>query len=254
MKLFFARGLALTVLAAAGCAVGSAAEAGDGIALGVPVDADPDADAGADAGARSPTAPPAGADGGTSSAVDAGVADAPAAADAGPISACAFTGPLLAFDLGQAMGAQVDLLPAAKAAGLSATALRRSGVVTVASNHAMNASDWPSGSLDVARHFAFTVTPPAGCAFTAATLSVDLKASATGPTSAAVGTSADGFGALQSVPVSTAGGPVVVPVLGGGGKAGGVVEVRIFGFAASSSAGTLRLQGTLALTGSIGAL
>ena len=78
-----------------------------------------------------------------------------------------FTGQLVSFDVGLAMGAQVDLLPSSKAAGLSATALRRGGVVTVASNHAMNASDWPSGAVDVAKHFTFSVTPPPGCALTA---------------------------------------------------------------------------------------
>ena len=95
----------------------------------------------------------------------------------------------------------------------------------------------------------FSVTPPPGCALSAASLSVDLKASPTGPASAAAATSADGFAALRAVPLAAAGGVAVVAPLGG--KASGAVEVRIFGFDASSSAGTLRLQGTLALTGSL---
>lgn len=253
MKLFFARGvalLALLALAAAGCAVGSAAELADDLSPATPPPLDP--------GPASPPAPgdggeaDGGADSSSSPAVDASVADALAAPDAVVTSACAFNGQLLAFNLGQAMGSQVDLLPSSKASGLGVSALRRGGVVAVATNSAMNASDWPTGAVDVAKHFTFTVTPPPGCALAAASLSVDLKASPTGPTSAAAATSADGFGALKSLPVSSAGGVAVAALLGG--KASGAVEVRIFGFDASSSAGTLRLQGTLALTGSLAPL
>ena len=170
MKLFFVRGLALLALAGAGCAVGSAAELRDDLSptSPPPLELEPGPAPGPAPGPGPGPGP--GPDASASAAVDASVADALIPTDAAPGSPCAFTGQLVSFDVGLAMGAQVDLLPSSKAAGLSATALRRGGVVTVASNHAMNASDWPSGAVDVAKHFTFSVTPPPGCALSAASL------------------------------------------------------------------------------------
>jgi len=259
MKLFLLRGAVVLGLGVAGCALGSAADLTQG-KVGLdpsapPVTADGNGNGDGSAGGRdeigggdaSAVAPEAGA------ALDATVADAPARSDASPTSACAFTGQLVAFDLDQAMGAQADLSASSKAAGLGTTTLRRGGVVTVPTSHAMNASDWPSGGVDLTKHFAFTVTPPAGCALTVSSLAVELKASNTGPASAAAGTSIDGFAARQTLTVTSGGGAVVVP-FAAGTRATAALEVRIFGFDASSSGGTLRLQGTLALTGTLGPL
>ena len=258
MKLFLVRGVVVLGIGVAGCAVGTAPDLTQG-KLGLdpnapPVTADgngdsasPDPVGGGDGGGDAPAvAPEAGA------ARDATVPDGAVGTDASPTSACAFTGQLVAFDLDQAMGAQADLAPSSKVAGLGATPLRRGGVMTVPTNHAMNASDWPLGGIDLTKHFVFTVTPPAGCAVTASSLAVELKASGTGPASAAAGTSVDGFAARQSLAAS--GGGAAVVLFAAGTKTTAALEVRIFGFDASSSGGTLRLQGTLALTGTLGPL
>ncbi len=53
-------------------------------------------------------------------------------------------------------------------------------------------------------------------------LSIDLKASGTGPTKAAVGSNVDGYASVAGFPVTTAGGAVSVPLSGIDGIAGSV--------------------------------
>jgi hypothetical protein len=114
----------------------------------------------------------------------------------------------------------------------------------------MNASGWPTASSkDAGKYFTFKVTPPSGCTLTLTKLSVDLSASASGPATAGLASSVDGFSALESVPV-TSGGPSDVTVKGVAAVASGV-ELRIFGYGASAAGGTLRVATSLSLTGSL---
>ena len=245
MKYPIARGFLILALGAAGCAVGTSADVAsedlgalpspDATALQLP---DPDASTVA-------PLPDAAVDG-----ADAAPSAHDAAVDAVVAPACAFSGELVRFDLATASGAQADLAPASTATTLGATVLRRGGVTTVSTNQAMNASDWPTGAVDLGKHFTFTVTPPAGCVLTVTSLSVDLKASSTGPKAAAVGSSVDGFGARVSVPITSA--QVVVP-LPGILHVASALELRVFGSAADASSGTLRLEGTLSVTGTVSA-
>jgi hypothetical protein len=231
----------LTTITAAGCAIGSTATSDDPLSApptrpsptgtSTTTSPDPASDAGLDA--------PTSNDAATTS-------DAPV--DSAPPGACIFTGALVSFDLSKLSGVQADLAASTKAPGLTATTLTRFGVTATSSSQAMNASDWPTGAIDTGKYFVFSVTAPAGCALAISALTVDLKSSATGPTSASVGTSVDGYASLAGVAVTTAGGSANVP-LAGLAKVTGSVEIHVFGFNAASSAGTMRVEGTLSLVG-----
>ncbi|AKU95520.1 hypothetical protein AKJ09_02184 [Labilithrix luteola] len=208
-------------------------------------------DAGSDAGdAGKSDAGDAGSDAGDAGKSDAGDAGDAGKTDAGAPGTCVFTGALVTFDLTTIVGTATELAPSATAAGVTATSLTRSGVTAASSNGAMNASNWPVGAAASNKYFAFSVTPPATCKMTVTSLAIDLKASTTGPTDAAVGTSVDGYAALQNVTVTTTGGSANVP-LAGVADVSNTVEVRVFGFNASAAAGTLRIQKTLSLSGSL---
>jgi hypothetical protein len=181
---------------------------------------------------------------------DAAVVVAESGTDTGAPAVCTFTGELVSFDLTAATGTPATIAAAAKGPGVTATALKRVGVTATSSAGAINASGWPTGALDPSKHFAFSITPPPGCTLTATTLTLDLKASSSGPTQASVGTSADGYAHLESVALA-AGGATTVPLAGVSGVSG-PVEIHVFGFAADATTGTLRIQNTLSLTGSLG--
>ena len=209
-----------------------------GCATAVPDAVDKDAGADpADAAASSLDAP---------TAIDAGV-DPPL--DAAP-PACAqpFTGVLASWDFASEPGSQASTAVASFATGVTATAVTRSpGLTAVSGAGSINASSWPtSAQRDLAKYYALTLSPPTGCALALTSLAIDARASGTGPTSAVVATGADGF--AQTAAVSTAA-ATSAPVAVTGATAS--VEVRIYGFAASGAAGTMRLQSTLTVTGSL---
>ena len=198
--------------------------------------------------ARTPTSEASTPDAGAT--VGDGVFDS--GADADDVS-CAFAGKLVTFDLTKMTGTQASLAAASRAPGATVTPLARAGVDAVSGSGAMNASNWPTGAVDPNKHFVFSITPPAGCSMTLTSLAIDLKRSSTGPSKAAVGTSADTYATLQNVTVTTTGGSVDVPLPGVTGVSD-AVEVHVHGVEASSSSGTLRIQNTLALTGVFGSL
>jgi hypothetical protein len=169
-------------------------------------------------------------------------------ADTGNVG-CGFSGVLVTFDLSQESGNEASVTPASTAAGVSVGPLKRSSALSsVSGSGSINASGWATAaSLDPARYYTFTVTPPAGCAATFTTLSVDSRASATGPSTAAAGTSADNFAS----PVTFSPGGVSSVAVTGAAGATGAIEVRIFGYAAGSTGGTLRIASTLTLSGSL---
>jgi hypothetical protein len=268
MKLFFvSSGLMITMGAtgATGCAFGSVATLDDLKVDSPPLDPATDpAPSSVEAGTLgpdeagrdhvAPSAPPPG-DAGKSGAPEGGAlaVDASGAPDGGaPPAACAFAyaGSLVSFDLAAVTGVPASVGPAAIAAGLTVTPLERVGVTPVSASGALNASTWPTGGLQPGKYYTFTVTAPAGCTMTLTTVVVDLKASTNGPKNAAVGSSVDKFAALAAATVTTAGGAATVPVPGVVAIQG-AVELRVFGFAAAASGGTLRVQDVLTLAGSL---
>jgi hypothetical protein len=182
---------------------------------------------------------------------DAPVHDAPidAPPDA-PSGACAmpFSGVLATWTLTGQPGSQASTAAASSAPGVTTTSLQRAATLNAATGSgSINSSNWPTAAqLDATKYYTFSFTPPSGCTASVSAIAIDLKASASGPASVAIATSADGF--VQTTPASpNAASTPAVTVTG----ATGTLEIRVFGYAATSAAGTLRVQNTLQVTGSV---
>ena len=145
-------------------------------------------------------------------------------------------------------GDEASVTATSTASGVTAGALKRSANLTAnAGSNSMNSSNWTSSSTaNSGDYYTFTITPEAGCALSLTSLSLDLQASATGPDEGNVATSADGF-ASHTASFSTAGSPNVT--LSATSTAS--IEVRVYGYDASSTAGTFRIANSLTLTGSL---
>jgi hypothetical protein len=144
-------------------------------------------------------------------------------------------------------GTQASTAATAMATGITAGAVSRSaGLTGTAGAGSINSTNWPSGGLDPTKYYAFTIAPPAGCTLDLTSLSIDTKASASGPASGALATSADSFAATTSVATNAPGTPAV-SVSGATGQ----IEVRVYGYLASMAAGTFRIQNALILNGSL---
>jgi len=95
-------------------------------------------------------------------------------------------------------------------------------------------------------YYTFTVTPAAGCTLGLTSLALDVEASSTGPKNVEVGTSADGYATLSAAVAGTSSGNVALSA-----SAAAAVTVHVFGYGASGSAGTLRIQNTMTLSGTL---
>ena len=231
------------LLTAAGCA--SAKSAGD--------DTHPDAASDIDAPASDIDAPPGRPD---ASDIDAnGTIDANTTADANttpdaPTTGCAHptSGVLVTFDFTGTTGSQTSTQPKSTATGILGGPISRSaGLTAVAGAGSINSSGWPTTTtLDATKYYTFTITPDPTCVMDLTSMSIDTKASNTGPASAAVATSADNFaGDTTFTPSSVAN--VTLSVTG----ANAAIEVRVYGYHASSTSGTFRVQNTFTISGAL---
>jgi hypothetical protein len=186
----------------------------------------------------------------TSRHEDAGDVDSPPRPDAASSGSCAdaFTGVLATWAFTGDAGSQTTTASTSTATGVIAGAIgRASGLSVNTGADSMNASNWPTAAQrDASKYFTFSITPPSGCALDLTSASIDAKASATGPTKASIGTDADSFAQEPSVSTSAAGNATLSVA-----DAKSAVEVRIYGWSASSAGGTMRLEGTLTLTGAL---
>jgi hypothetical protein len=159
-----------------------------------------------------------------------------------------FSGVLASWNFAGQPGNQAATPVTSTAPGIVATDVTRAaGLTAVSGSSSMNSSNWPSAAQpDPTKFYTLTITPPAGCTIDVTSIALDAKASGTGPSAAAVATGMDNF--AQSITVSTA--TPSTPSLAIS-AAPGAVEIRIYGFGASSTAGTLRVQTTLAITGAL---
>jgi hypothetical protein len=235
------------VIVTAGCAVGSRADLG---AVNEPNTVDVTAADAAAAVVPDATTQPQTDDGGgadvAAAAMDGGASlDGAPMVDAGP---CSFAGTLASFDLTSLSGVHTSVGASSTSGAVTASALESVGITGVSSSGAINASGWPAGGADATKYYAFRVTPPAGCKLSATTLSIDLKASSSGPASAGVATSVDAFASLAAAPISGAAVPVT---LVNANNLSNALELRVYGFGAASATGTLRLEKTLSLSGSL---
>ena len=241
---------------------GSGAEAGPVSDSGRPAEASTaDALAGeastGDAGAEAASPSDSGALSDTGAERDAAGTPEAGAPDAGPVdsgTSCpdhGFNGALVTFDLASQPGDEVSAAATSSAAGVTGGPITRApGLTPITGNKSINASGWSQGSsADRSLYYAFTVTPAAGCTLTLTSLAIDVQASPTGPVSAAVGTSVDGYAALSTAFSGTSTGTVTLPA--SSASSASPFTVHVFGYAATGPMGTLRIQNTLTLSGTI---
>jgi hypothetical protein len=168
-----------------------------------------------------------------------------------PVSATctmAFTGQLAQWSFATEAGAQVMTPVTTKANGITAGAVTRSAGLTAVSGAAsINSSGWPTAAArDLTRYYTATITPPAGCTMSITSVAIDALSSGTGPVSAVVSSSVDAYAATGTVATAA---PTTVPMTIA--NANGMVEIRIYGYAAGAAAGTMRLRTNLTITGSL---
>lgn len=237
-------------VALSACAVGSVSNE-----LTTDIDAGTDPDAGsADAGPSFEAGPPPDSASPDAPANDTSLPDAghkDAAKDTSPTEsgACAsgFSGVLVTFDLSSQPGNETSAAPTASAAGVTGSAMTRSAALTATTGAgSMNSSGWPM-TVDPTRYYKFTVSPPAGCSVTLTSLALDVHASSTGPSTGDVATSMDNFAAHRGAFAST--GTANVSLTGVNGA--GAIEIRVYGYGASSIGGTFRIQNTMTVSGVI---
>ena len=168
-----------------------------------------------------------------------------------PPGSCATptTGKVASWSFVGESGSQASTAASMNVSAATASPVSRSAGLTVASGTgSINSSNWAVGAtLDPGKYYTFAVTPPSGCLLDLTSLAIDSKSSTTGPALAGVATSADSFGQTSPVSVNNPAATSTLMVSG----ASGMVEVRVFGYMASASTGTYRIQNTLTLSGSL---
>ena len=160
---------------------------------------------------------------------------------------CAFSGDLAVWDFTAAPGSQQQTGPLSMAPGVVAGPVKRSAnLLATDGGNSINSSGWPTGGIDMNTYYTFSVTPPTGCGLDISSVSLDIAASGTGPTMAALGTSADNF----AVTLSIAANSTSMPALAIHGQTA-AVELRVYGFSAQANTGTMRIQNKLTVTGAL---
>jgi hypothetical protein len=187
--------------------------------------------------------------GSDSEAADGADAEVDAGIDTG--SGCiahGFSGTLVTFDLSSEPGNEATAPVTSTATGVTSSALGRAAAINpVNGNGSINGDNWGTGSsADPTRYYTFTVTPASGCTLDVTSLTYDVKASGTGPANGNVATSVDSFGTHSAAFAGTSTGTASL-----GATSSGAIEIRVFGFGATSSAGTFRIENTLSLGGNL---
>ncbi len=156
-------------------------------------------------------------------------------------------GVLTTYDFSGQPGNQASTAATSTMAGLTAGAVSRSSSISAtAGADSINASDWSTSTVDPTRYYTFTLTPPSSCALDITSITIDTKASSTGPASGAIATSADKFATTTTFTPGTSA-TVSLSVSGSTSP----VEVRIYGYDASGTLGTWRVETTLTASGAI---
>src|SRR5579862_4936147 len=142
----------------------------------------------------------------TAVAPDPGTTSDPGSPDAqssGPSSACSFSGALATWSFAGQPGTETSIAATSTAAGVTASDVTRAATLTATSGSgSLNSSGWStSAQVATSKYYTLSLTPPAGCTLDIASMAIDAKSSSTGPSHAALATSADGF--AQTVSVST---------------------------------------------------
>jgi hypothetical protein len=180
---------------------------------------------------------------------DAKNPDAAIMADAAPMCATMSSGVLATYSFSGNAGNEATEPAASAAPGIIGTPLLRSnGLVAELASSSFSSSNWPTSTqVDPNRYYKFSIVPSStGCLLTLTSVSIDPHSSPNGPTMASVGTSADNFATKIPIATSSASTPALAVT-----NASGTVEIRIYGYAATTSGGTFRLDSTLTVSGSL---
>ena len=164
-----------------------------------------------------------------------------------PSGGCAFSGVLATWDFTGQTGSEASVVSASAATGVTAGPVTRATALTAASGSgSINSTNWPtSGTLDATKYYAFTIAPPSGCSLKITTLGLDAKASGSGPATGVVATSSDSYAMTASASTSAPSTPALNVT------SSASLEVRVFGYGATSTGGTFRVENTLTVNGTI---
>lgn len=160
---------------------------------------------------------------------------------------CAFTGVLATYAFAGETGTQTQTVATTMATGITAGPIKRAATLTATSGaNSINSSNWPTAAqVDLTKFYSFALTPPSGCEMSITTIAVDVKSSGTGPATGALATSSDNYATFKSVSTGTPSTPSVDVT------SSAMLEVRVYGYGATSTGGTMRVQGTLTINGSL---
>jgi hypothetical protein len=158
---------------------------------------------------------------------------------------CAFTGVLATYAFAGETGTQAQTVATTMATGVTAGPFTRAATLTATSGaNSMNSTNWPTAAqVDLTKFYAFTITPPSGCEMTVSTIALDVKSSGTGPATGALATSSDNFATFKTL---STGAPSTVTA---SVTANALLEVRVYGYSATSTGGSMRVQSTLTING-----
>ncbi len=183
----------------------------------------------------------------SSTGVDSSAPDS-SSPDTGPAGPCSFTGAIATFALTNETGDETSVAATSSATGVTVGALTRaSGLTATSGTGSINSSGWPiTAAADASKYYTFTVTAPTGCTLSLTSMALDVKASGTGPATGDVATSADNFGTHTTSFAGTSNTNVTFSSVSGTSA----IEVRVYGYGGTSTAGTFRIMSTLTLSGS----
>lgn len=177
---------------------------------------------------------------------DAAISSAGSDAASGSCMA-AFTGVLATWTLASEPGSQSSTPAATSATAVTAGSLQRATTLSTATGAgSMNSSNWSTAThADTSKYYSMKLSAQHGCVIDVSSLAVDIKSSSTGPAMAEVRSSADGYAQTATVTPNTVSAPSLTI------SDASDLELRVFGYAATSTAGTMRIQNTLTISGSV---
>lgn len=162
-------------------------------------------------------------------------------------------GQVVRFSFTGATGTPVTFPADAQPANGSVSDFSRNGVTAITSTDNFGASAWNVPTLDVNRYFSFTITANTGFVLNLTSFELDEIRSGTGPTQWVLRSSRDGFTTDLGTYTNTGTTLLtnrVIALNESFYNVSGSIEFRIYGFGASSAAGTWRVD-NVELFGSI---
>jgi hypothetical protein len=159
-----------------------------------------------------------------------------------------FSGVLATWDFSGEAGNQASTAVKTTAPGVVAGAVQRApGLTAITGANAINSSNWAlAAQPDLTKYYALTIAPPNGCTLALTMVSIDAKASNTGPAMGGVATSVEGYAKTTAVSTAAPSSATLMPP-----PQVAPIELRVYGYGATAVAGTLRLQTTLSISGAL---